>query len=128
MTEVKAEVPTEQRPGEPDVEWTAVWELVNSAPQAAVILAFTLVEQAVREVAVKKGLAGADRLGARQLTRAADLPAIIEEAVAQLSALRNEVAHLNAKPTEATAQDYVIAAARLYEYLKEMSGAIPAEP
>jgi hypothetical protein len=73
--------------------WVRIPELVSVSPEAAVMIAFTEVEKAVRQVADYYDVPKRERLGVRQLLRRMSEPAFINDAVANLSTLRNEVAH-----------------------------------
>jgi hypothetical protein len=100
--------------------WPGLSDLAHVSPQAAVVLAFTQVEQVLRGVARQQHVERLDRMermGAMQIARRLELPDEIQQALRQLSDLRNEVIHHNAVPDETMAIEYVASAKRLYEYI-----------
>lgn len=98
--------------------WPGLKDLAHVSPQSAVVLSFTQLELALREVAKQQDVGPrAERMGAIMLARQMELAPDIQQALRQLSELRNEVIHHNAEPDENMAADYVDSAERLYIFL-----------
>lgn len=103
-----------ERPAE---QWASVNELLSVSPEAAVLMAFAEVEQSLRTVAQQQGVVDVDRMGMRQLARQVQLPDDVQQALQQLSSLRNAVAHRAAHPDQDAAKEYVESAKGLDQYL-----------
>jgi hypothetical protein len=99
-------------------DWTSLESLALINPQAAVVLSFTRIEVALREVAKHLEPEGIERKSAGQLTRMIGPPEDIQKAVARLYRLRNEVIHHDIEPDTTSAEEYVQSAKRLYEYIE----------
>jgi hypothetical protein len=99
--------------------WIDIYELTKAMPSAAVLISFTQVEMALREHLRERGVEGdLNRMGVGMLLHRGSIDPDLAGAVRQLSTLRNEVAHLNAKPSSQEAEEYMTSAWRVSEVLR----------
>jgi hypothetical protein len=81
-------------------------------------MAYTQLEGTIRRAARSHGIEDAGRATVTQLLRGLEVPMEISDAVRNLSQLRNEVTHSNARPSAGEATEYVDAARSVDKFVR----------